>query len=929
MFGKVVLTLPLSSENYSPLSKQPYILTLIALLLLVSCSEKEPEKSYDVAEVPEPPAALDLYTPEVDSLLLLMTVQQKINELVWLDIDPSLKLKKELKLGYWGRLNIGSKEVKKLVTDTNFTYHYYTTDVYAPFRDVEDVAAFNEADLNSIRDTLFWQKLTTTRLAYFNEEKVDAILFDTLKGLDLLTDSSAVMEFATLYQQHFLLGGQVDTNQQRLKKLMQETPIAMELNADSVIHYEDTIVRLFVQTADWSDSIQEVFKEQILLGEFDAIKLKVLDKESLEDLIAFIQSEEIQTLVNAELLDYKVRKSIALKLWSSTEKSPLKKHLIPIHSKSIVYESKYKSITLISNEKGYLPIKDFPDKKWKFIYIGKDNKSSFDQGIGHYGSIAGTAQKLSSFDPSSAGVSPVVILIDDQQVDSLTGATIVKKVKETTRKCIVVNIGNPANLTYLKDLPTLVQVWNTGSEYGEHLAQLVMGGNEFMGGVPAGYNLEAQTTKKIRLAYSIPEEVGIAADSIKKVDKIAAEAIWGGVTPGCQVFMAKEGKVIVNKGYGYHTYLHQKKVNTETTYDIASVTKVAATTLCGMHMYEKGYYGLYDSLKLHLPDSLYDCLGHFSRLYNVTFQRLYTHTSGLPAGLPIYKYMMYTDSTIGRWDKYYCDEPNKWFKVEVAKNFYIDSAYLDSLWVETNDIWTGTKKYKYSDANMNILYQVLRSKLKPNQRWEKYIDSVFYAPLKMDGTAFLPRTNLDTIRHPITPTENETYWRKQLLKGYVHDPNAALYGGVAGNAGLFSNAHDLGILMQMLINGGSYGGKQFLQPATVKKFSVHQEGSHRGLGFDKPTPTSGNVVAPDCPYTAYGHTGFTGICVWNDPENDLVFVFTSNRVHPNASNKKIITYGIRKRLHQVIYDQLYYNGTYKNKSTENQPVTRGGATKAV
>ena len=161
-----------------------------------------------------------------------------------------------------------------------------------------------------------------------------------------------------------------------------------------------------------------------------------------------------------------------------------------------------------------------------------------------------------------------------------------------------------------------------------------------------------------------------------------------------------------------------------------------------------------------------------------------------------------------------------------------------------------------------------------------------------------------------------------MLRGYVHDPNAAIYGGVAGNAGLFSNASDLGVIMQMLMFGGEYGGKRYIQQSTVKKFSVHQEGSHRGLGFDKPTASSGNVVAPDCPYTAYGHTGFTGICVWNDPENDVVFTFVSNRVHPKSDNKKIITYGIRKRLHQVIYDQLYWNETYKNKSTNDIPVTR-------
>lgn len=906
-----------------------YILVASATYALFSCSEKEPEKEYEVAEVPEPPAAIDLYTPEIDSLVGLMTEQEKLNELIWLDINSELKLKKEYTLGYWGKLNLSSQGIKKLEKDTAYAYSYFAEDMYAPFRSFKDLDEFKEVDLNSIQDTLFWKKLIETRLAYFKQKGVNVVLYDTLQGMAKLSDSSGLLEMKTLYSQHFLLGGDLDSNKVEMDSIQREYPIGLIVDADSVQHFGDTTVRFYLQTAIWSDSIKEVFKEQVLLGEFDAFKISVGDLESLEAVTAFIQSEEVTSLANAELLDYKIRKSIALKLWSNQVKSELKEHLIPIQAKSIVYESRYKGITLINNAKSYLPIASFPEKKWKYIYIGKDNKKSFGKGIGHYGNISGISQKLSSFDPSSAQVSPVVVLIDNQEVDSLTGADIVNKVKETSRKCIVVNIGHPENLEYLGALPTLVQVWNSGSGYGSHIAQLVMGGNEFIGGVPQGHSLTAQQTQKTRLAYTIPEEVGIAADSIKKVDKIAAEAIWGGVTPGCQVFIAKEGKVIVNKGYGYHTYAHKLKVNTETTYDIASVTKVAATTMCGMHMYEKGYYGLYDSLKLHLPDSLNQYLGHFSRLYNVTFQRLFTHTSGLPAGLPIYKYMMYTDSTIGRWDKYYCDEPNEWFKVEVAKNFYIDSAYLDTLWLETNNIWTGKKEYKYSDANMNVLYQIFRSKLNKQQRYESYMDSVFYGPLGMDGTAFLPRTRLDTLKHPITPTENETYWRKQLIHGYVHDPNAAIYGGVAGNAGLFSNAHDLGILMQMLINGGSYGGKQYLQPSTVKKFSIHQEGSHRGLGFDKPTPSSGNVVAPDCPYTAYGHTGFTGICVWNDPENDLVFVFTSNRVHPNASNKKIITYGVRKRLHQVVYDQLYYNDTYVNEATENQPVTKGGASKAV
>lgn len=892
---------------------------MILLGLLSACSEQpEKTKDFDVAALPEPTEAVDLYSPEVDSVLGLMSVEQKIGELIWLDVNLEKKVKKSITLPYLGRLSFGVQNDSKIIVDQNGLITYFAKDFYLPFEDPTNTESFVPADLNSITDTAFWSEYHKTTSSYFLHKNVSSLLIDNSTKSQ---DSTFQLELDFISKHGILLGGDLDSNYSLSKSWIERCDIALVVNADSVIDVPDTVCRYYLKTVDWSDTIADQFIQYTLLGDHDGFKFTVDSEEQLLEIVLWMSSGYWTKYVNHELLDYKVRKSIALKLWNKAQEAPLNDYLTHINLIGLSYQSKYKSITLINNKQNLLPLSDLPKKKWSFIALGDQNKKSFIQGMDHYTSISAISQKFNALNLSAAATDPVIVLIDDQEIDSISLKNFVKQINSSSKKCIVVNIGHPEYLSHLNSLPTIVQVWNVG-DYGDHLAQLIVGGCGFSGGVPRDQNCKFIKTNKTRLSYTIPEEVGFSSDSLKKIDKIAAEAVWGGATPGCQVFAAKDGKVIINKGFGYRTYLQKHKVTTETTYDIASVTKVAATTICGMHMYDRGLYKLNDSLKLHLPDSLNKCLGHFSRLYNVTFQRLFTHTSGLPAGLPIYKYMMYTDSSTGRWDKYYCDEPNKWFKVEVAKNFYMDSAYLDTLWLETNNIWTGTKEYKYSDANMNVLYQIFRSKLKPKQRYEKYLDSVFYKPLGMDGTCFLPKKNLDTLKHPLTPTENETYWRKQLIQGYVHDPNAAIYGGVAGNAGLFSNANDLGILMWMLMNGGSYGGKQYIQSTTVKKFSVHQEGSHRGLGFDKPTASSGNVVAPDCPYTAYGHTGFTGICVWNDPENDLVFVFTSNRVHPNANNKKLITFGVRKRLHQVFYDQLYYNGSYKNEATDDQPVTR-------
>ena len=157
-------------------------------------------------------------------------------------------------------------------------------------------------------------------------------------------------------------------------------------------------------------------------------------------------------------------------------------------------------------------------------------------------------------------------------------------------------------------------------------------------------------------------------------------------------------------------------------------------------------------------------------------------------------------------------------------------------------------------------------------------------------------------RNKIAPTENDKYWRGQVLQGYVHDPSAALMGGVAGNAGLFTNATDLGIIFQMLLNGGVYGGKRYLSSKTIRTFTDYQPETARGIGFDKGTKK--NIIAPSASPNSFGHTGFTGTCIWVDPDNELVFVFLSNRVHPSAKNWQINTLKIRQKVHQTIYDAI-------------------------
>jgi CubicO group peptidase (beta-lactamase class C family) len=416
--------------------------------------------------------------------------------------------------------------------------------------------------------------------------------------------------------------------------------------------------------------------------------------------------------------------------------------------------------------------------------------------------------------------------------------------------------------------------------------------------------------------------VGINSDTLNKIQYAVRQAINGKAFPGCQVLIAKSGSIIYDESFGYYTYNKEVAVSKNSVYDLASLTKVLATTLVGMKLYELKEIDLKDSLHKYLPDSLNDYLQYPSTIRNVTFQELFTHQSGMPSGFPILEYIQYQTNEIGRYDKYYCDIKDSIYSIEVAKNFFIEKAYQDSMWIRLNKLWLDSdKNYKYSDVNMNTLYFIFKGILNANYNnfgfkkyeleqddfdiFEAYLNKTIYKALNLKRTFYRPITKVAL--DEIVPTENETYWRKQLLQGYVHDPTAALYGGVAGNAGLFSSANELVVICEMLRRRGAYNGVQILDAATVDLFTQAQPNTFRGLGFNKPSiNTSAFGCAPSASLKTYGHTGFTGTCFWVDPDSEMVFIFLSNRVNPKVNNR-IYEYGIRKNIHQTAYDANFIN----------------------
>lgn len=688
-----------------------------------------------------------------------------------------------------------------------------------------------------------------------------------------------------------------------------------------------------------------------------------------------------------KILDDKVKKVLLAKTWLNLTKKPQLNHdtsklyLNTLDKLLLSRELYQKSISILKNDEKYLPIKDIePD--FVAFSIGEKEFETFTQSLNHYKAIENYhINPLVNKIPNRMKIADkknILLTINNYELDDEQVAEI-QKVSEN-QKLVIVNFRNTQNLKKLQDFPYLIHVWDTTSLEQDFSAQLIFGGIEAKAKLPINISekLHFQTgffTPKIRLKYTIPEEVGLDSKKLAEIDSIVEDGIRRGATPGCQIFVAKNGCVVHNKGYGYHTYARRNKVKTNDLYDIASVTKIAAATLASMKMVEQGKLSLskeigeyYENTKieytrikpdtilnidtlninevkdinkilknqdtLHINDSIivaYDTLIVTAtpklNIFKVTAKDLLRHESGLLPAMPILPYLLwrqeynkYVEHFEKQKDSTQNDsiEPPKMLsrdefknriystkfvkdssEVEIASSMYLNKRYQDTLWIDTKQLRAYSRKiYQYSDVNMILLQQTIDTINKSGI--DEYMDDEFYSPLGLQTTCYKPLKNFG--KDKIVPTEMDNFWRQQLVHGHVHDPSAALIGGISGNAGLFSSAHDLGVLFQMVLNGGTYGGKKYLTTATIDLYTRTQPDSYRGLGFDKWSKKQ--IIAKDASPNTYGHTGFTGCCLWNDPDNEIVFVFLSNRVHPSAKNWKLNSYKIRNKTHQAVYDAM-------------------------
>lgn len=472
-----------------------------------------------------------------------------------------------------------------------------------------------------------------------------------------------------------------------------------------------------------------------------------------------------------------------------------------------------------------------------------------------------------------------------------------------SRKCILVNHGNPYILQHFTQARNVILAYEDLPLYNQLAAQALMGAYETHGKMPVsvGPNFPLASginTKETGVfEYVMPEEVGLDHLPFSMIDTMVNGAIKQKAFPGAQVFVAQNGKVIYQKSFGTFTYDSASiKVQNHHLYDIASLTKILATTLAVMKLYEDKKINLQDKLGLYLP------FLRGTAKEKISIKDVLLHQAGFPAFIPFYKKTLnkhLPDTT------YYSPVKTDRHTLEVAANLWADKSLEEEIFTQIAlaDL-KSEGEYLYSDLGFILLRKIVENI--SNMPFDEFMNINFYRPLNLGSMGFKPLQNGVSLSK-IAPTENDLLYRKQLVHGHVHDQAASLLGGVSGHAGLFSNANDVAVIMQMLLNEGVYGNTRVLKASTVSLFTHKQnKKSRRGLGFDKPetTPNKPSPTGELCSPLTFGHTGFTGVCTWADPKHNLVYVFLSNRIYPSTENNLLAQSNLRTRIHDLIYEAI-------------------------
>ncbi|MFN3405145.1 MAG: glycoside hydrolase family 3 N-terminal domain-containing protein [Cytophagaceae bacterium] len=678
-------------------------------------------------------------------------------------------------------------------------------------------------------------------------------------------------------------------------------------------------------------------------GEVDVLALLagndvLLYAENVPLAIKKIQKAIKDKDISQEEVDARVRKILRAKYWAGlynykpVEVKNLYNDLNSSSAKAVQQELFEKSVTLVKNERNVVPVRVLDNTSFASVSIGSGTGNEFQKMLDNYAlvkhfSVSNKAAEDGEYEKVFADLKQYdMVFVGLHGVNSYNnkdyGITeqskrFIKKLQESTNVVLCV-FGTPYSLKFFADAPVLICGYEDNEVANKVVPQVIFGGIHTTAKLPVTVHQDltigtgiSSNTNIQRLRYAYPENAGMNSATLKWIDSIAYKAIAEKATPGCQVLAVKNGTVVFKKAYGHLTYNKDQEVDHNTIYDIASVSKVAGTLQAVMFLQERDLIDINKKASFYLPEL------KGTNKEDMVIKDILTHQAGLVPFIPHWKR---TIDTSGFSKCYYSPQKDEVFCKEVIPGLYCISSISDSLWkwtIEsdllkkpTTTVKKGKKtivkksekyNYVYSDLGFYIMHKMVERII--NQPLEEFMQQNFFDPLGLSTVSYNPLCRFSQER--IAPTEEDRFFRKVLVRGTVHDQGAALLGGVGGHAGMFSNANDLAKIMQMNLQNGFYGGTRYFLPGTVSFFSKkHIEGNRRGLGWDKPEPDGNGPTSDYASPKTYGHTGFTGTAAWIDPDQQLVYIFLSNRVCPDANNQKLIKMGVRTAIQDVLYKSI-------------------------
>ncbi|MEZ4826855.1 MAG: glycoside hydrolase family 3 N-terminal domain-containing protein [Bacteroidia bacterium] len=653
----------------------------------------------------------------------------------------------------------------------------------------------------------------------------------------------------------------------------------------------------------------------ILLFPSDIPRSAALIKEAIEN--GRVSQTDLESRVRRILI---AKYRVGLAEWKSLDEKKALEAVNSVESDLLRIKLYEAAVTLAKNQEDLVPLRNLDQRKIACVQIGAGSGTTFEQTVKKYGEVKFfylnrnfSAEDKNRLLSQLGGYNTVIISVmgmNNQATDNFGVSTAAKELSgEIAAKIpdtILALFGNPYALRFFGSEDAVVVGYEAVGAAQRAVAMAIFGGSKVDGRLPVTASAQFQqgmgvvVEAPIRFGFAMPEAEKMDSRTLARIDSIARHYVQRQAFPGCAILVMKGNRIVYENAFGKMDYTRQGyPVDTwETMYDLASVTKVAATTLCTMHLVEQGRLDLDAPISRYLPDL------KGTNKAGLTVRRLLQHNAGLPSWIPFYTQ---TYKEPGRHllnPVYYAYSPSRVAEVQIAPLLFATDTLERFVWEKIKSVEVrNTSRVRYSDIGMVLLGKVVESVA--GTSLDEYADEYLFRPMGMSRTMFNPGQKGFGAFCP--PTEADTTWRNTIVKGFVHDPASAIMGGVAGHAGLFSNIYDLGKLMLMVKSEGVYGGERYLRQGTIEYFTRrHLDYSRKGLGWDKPEISSraASPVSDQASASTFGHTGFTGTCVWVDPVSDLIYVFLSNRTFPYPNNHLLMRENVRTLIMDTIYESI-------------------------